>query len=97
MSTIVGQCVKCGYCCQNMVMPFPDMAHTHEWLTARGWRKIFTQGDVAMYTIRHPCPNLKGDNTCRIHDRKPESCRNYPANIGDTRILGKCKGFKVTE
>jgi Fe-S-cluster containining protein len=96
MIHVTGECVQCGYCCQNMAVPFDNAPDIAEWLIARGWKKVLAGERFTVYKLKHRCPHLDGANGCKVHNRKPAVCRNYPHNLVDARLLGKCKGYKVT-
>lgn len=95
-------CNRCGYCCRYLSVTYDNNPNLDEYLTARGYNRVQTSADgkLVQYVLHQPCPKLKGDNTCRIYEKRPKACRAYPhtlmyAQIGmdPQRAVGRKCGF----
>ena len=83
-------CKRCGVCCTVLVTHFPAIGFSDKWIEGRGgWR-------VGMDVfLPSKCKWLMKDNSCEIHNDKPEYCKNWPESMGPQawlRNLG-CKYY----
>lgn len=82
----MGNCIKCGQCCQqiNFRIPLdPDLA---DLFSAHYGHRVNATG----ITVEHRCVHLGDDNLCKIYENRPEYCRNFFCqNPGLIVIKGK--------
>lgn len=77
-------CLKCGNCCKTahpiFTRPDVDRISAHLGMKASQFEKQFlvadSDGDRVPNQI--PCPFLNEDNTCKVYQVRPKSCRSYP-------------------
>lgn len=71
------KCRKCGTCCKNLEFIMAKTDINVELYKARGVISMECD-DYIVLSVPHRCPKLNDDNTCSIHDSKPEACKNWP-------------------
>lgn len=76
-------CNRCGYCCRHISVTYEASEPLNEFLLARGYHRVqtSTDGKLVQYILAHTCPKLKGNNTCRIYEKRPAACRAYPHTL----------------
>lgn len=89
-----GNCKQCGQCCQNfgwlIVYASED---TLEWMRARDPEiKIQPYEGIEDYywvSIPYSCKQLEhvgdGKYHCKLHDSKPELCKQYPEHLDELK------------
>jgi len=91
-----GECNGCGACCQaeGLVRIIHPVASGEdlEYMRVRGYRFDLVPGMAcAAATTALPCPQhdaLAG--RCRIYDRRPLTCREFPIHPGQVEGFGRC-------
>ena len=85
-------CLQCGKCCRHLILKIRvSDKHQREFYRARGFKIKGFDVDV---DVPHVCPQLRDDNTCRLHGlHKPYLCQVYPAYLKKKDLLVGC-GFK---
>ncbi|MGL4369168.1 MAG: YkgJ family cysteine cluster protein [Spirochaetota bacterium] len=77
-------CMKCGNCCRTLgprlttadtgrissLLKMRETAFVHQYM------RIDEDDDLIFKTM--PCPFVEDDNSCRIYDKKPKACTDYP-------------------
>lgn len=95
---IEGNCIKCGRCCGQiraygmksekefnfMKIFFPF--YKYFYITG-----CFENGDLKL-----ACKHIGEDNLCRIYDKRPNMCKNYPSKYvyANIEMIDGC-GYKV--
>lgn len=78
--TIMGfQCKRCGECCHDVPMMFrlkDPTAKELEFWKVRGMDVQEVEGEIRLY-VKRKCPQLKGENQCRIYGKHPEMCKTW--------------------
>jgi hypothetical protein len=83
----IGECNRCGACCETVGF-FADYNQENiEWLQARAiTHEVMARGAVPVIRVLlpHICPQLQtlpdGQKACALEgDSKPVNCRNHPA------------------
>jgi Fe-S-cluster containining protein len=93
---LIFECRRCGTCCRDLVQEdksilrgltllpgeekvFPEASVMPAvGFGRRPYERRFTV--VAHQLVEEACPHL-GDAECRIHDRRPSSCRQFPFSL----------------
>jgi Fe-S-cluster containining protein len=98
-----GECQRCGRCCSQVIttLQFNEELRDYlEWLSLH--QNITVRADkdsgIAEVEIRSKCRMLKfknGKASCRIYDKRPKICRDFPMNPSGTGSRG-CPGFTFT-
>lgn len=105
MGKLIGKCVGCGTCCENVQFVLPGGDVVREWGIARGFEIIQESGGYIEFRIHAPCPHLK-NGKCDIHENKPLVCREYPTGMPEywlskgldpNKSMGKKCGFRWVE
>jgi Fe-S-cluster containining protein len=96
MSELIFECQRCGTCCKDLVQEdrgilrgltllpgeekaFPEASVMPAvGLGRRPHERVFTV--IAHQLAEETCPHL-GEAECRIHDRRPSSCRQFPFSL----------------
>ena len=71
------KCRKCGTCCKFIEFCVDNSKVNLEFYKTRNLISMECD-DHLVISVPHRCPCLNDDNTCRIHDSKPEACKNWP-------------------
>ena len=77
-------CMKCGNCCRTLGPRFTT-ADTSRISTLLKMREAafvkeylrFDEDDDLIFKVM-PCPFVEEDNSCRIYDKRPKACADYP-------------------
>jgi len=93
------KCLRCGKCCRFKVkLSLEDIAR----IRSKGFDDFFVVEDGNFYFKRPHgyCIFLKFEDglfTCKIHDFKPEGCKEFPFKIQDGELLfdPRCKAFNI--
>lgn len=51
-------CNRCGYCCEVIIVRYPDTPIVREWARARGLKMVQQERGVCEWAIPHACPHL---------------------------------------
>jgi len=77
-------CLDCACCCKFLgprltQKDIREMAHSLNMKEAEFENKfIKTDEDGDQIFSSLPCPFLDSDNYCRVYDKRPRACRDYP-------------------
>ena len=80
---VVGECVKCGKCCKEIVFNPPKFVK-NTWLLRffivfhKITHNFSVVGRGAEGEIYFSCGHLKADGRCGSHKTRPYICRNFP-------------------
>jgi Fe-S-cluster containining protein len=98
-----GECNQCGDCCRQatncltLLMPIKDEAYGRVRYGAPQTKYVDKSGDP-VFLIRGPlylpCEQLDGDR-CRIHETKPQYCREMPSAPDAIEGLPRCSYWFV--
>jgi hypothetical protein len=97
-------CIRCGYCCQNIIVPYVNSPGSLEWIKARGLKILLTREQVVYVEVPHKCKHLEyleyGRFVCLLQKDKPETCKDYPRGMIDDfgedafKLMGERCGYK---
>lgn len=71
------KCHKCGSCCRYLEFALENKAINLEFYKVRGVT-LHEYDDHIVVCVPHVCGHLRIDNTCDIHETKPEACKQWP-------------------
>lgn len=61
-----------------------------------GVRGFKIDGQIATADINHRCPQLIGENECKLQKKKPGLCQKYPSFVRDKSTLPKsCTWYEL--
>ena len=78
-----GSCTLCGDCCRDMMIyDGKKFIRTEEdfseLVKSDSYYSMFEISKQEGFNLWFTCSNLLEDNTCKIHDTRPQVCRDYP-------------------
>jgi Fe-S-cluster containining protein len=77
-----GACKRTGACCRNDVkFVKTDIKHAPsviEHLKTRGYKIRQVVHGIIQAEVHLPCPELEGDNICKVQKTKPKICSDFP-------------------
>ena len=94
MEKIVFNCLRCGHCCQNLIVDvkgelkglglsleetklFPEKFVSPSYGIGYGGKD--RPKHIIIYQLNvSECPHLSEGNLCKIHEKRPLSCRAFP-------------------
>lgn len=105
LKDIKGSCVQCGACCRSydIILEYKDIRRWEK----EGRKDILKKCNLYIDDVwlnprtqvpyYRGCPWLKKDKVankfyCKIHEIKPEICKNFPVGIGQLKNV-RCKGY----
>jgi len=94
MEKIVFNCLRCGHCCQNLInevkgelkglgLDFEETKLFPEKFVSPSFGIGYGGKDrpkhILIYQLNvNECPHLSEGNLCKIHEKRPLSCRAFP-------------------
>lgn len=83
-------CKKCGACCKYIAMQVGSLTEDSErWASYHGCR--YANG---IMFIPCRCSQLGEDNLCKIHDNKPNMCKEMPTRSSIVFHPPECSFYK---
>jgi len=77
------ECKQCGACCKYIIIaPSIPYDEHKEWLGFHGISlvKSFNTPWSAL-KLEIPCKHLGEDGKCKIYDKRPKTCSNFPVGV----------------
>lgn len=104
------RCERCGLCCRQMGLPWDVgalgaiakfLGLSRDAVVEKFYGRIVAEDGGRYVEIdnakRTPCPFLSPENTCSIHDVRPNACRTFPAMTPKEHAGLVCSALKTPQ
>ncbi|GBF23170.1 YkgJ family protein [Candidatus Gastranaerophilus sp. (ex Termes propinquus)] len=77
---IVGECLKCGKCCNYMYCQNVDTKGEFKVMQFLypSYRRLYIKGEDAQGNLVFACKDVTSEGLCAVYKKRPKFCKEYP-------------------